>query len=155
MLALAAKTRSYPVLLPDVAVRERRAGVSRRRRLRLSPLTRLLVAAVLVIAPAVTYVQQSTTAARTGYAILALRQQIDVLQAENARLVAAVSALRAPDRVERLAVQDLGMVKPRQQQMAALTLPSAVVAAQPTPSTLWQRLGALLLRHEAAAAESR
>ncbi len=155
MLAVAAKTRTYPVLLPGLDLRERR-GRARRRRLRLSPLTRLLVAGVLLIVPAVSYVHQSTAAARTGYAILALRQQIDVLQADNARLVATVAALRAPDRVERIAVAKLGMVKPQQQQMVALTLPAGAIAAAPAPTaTLWQRVGALFLRHEAAAATSR
>lgn len=156
MLAVAARTRSYPVLLPDLGARERRLRAPSRRRVRFSPLTRMLAAAVLVIVPAIVYVHQSTTAARTGYTILALHQQIDVLQAENARLIAAVTALRAPDRVEGIATKDLGMVKPRQQQMAALTLAAPAVAAPPaSPSTLWQRLGALLLRREAAAAESR
>ena len=90
---------------------------------------------------------------RTGYVILGLRQQVEVLAAENARLLATTSALRAPDRIERIARADLGMLTPRPQQVAALpiTTPTRAIAG-PSPSA-WDRLAAWFIRSEAAAGE--
>ena len=152
MIAVAARTRTYPVLMPDRGARD--AGALPRRR-RSSPMMRVLAAAVLLALPAIVYVGQSTKAARAGYGILTLRQDVGALQAEHARLLAAVTALKSPERIERVAVRDLGMIKPHPQQMAALILPPITLAAQPAAQpTVWQRLGALLLRREAQAGES-
>ena len=152
MLAVAARTRFFPVLMPEAAVRDReRAG---RRRARLTPLGRAVAAALLMVVPAIAYVAQSTAAARTGYAILSLRQEIESLQAENARLVVAVTALKSPERIERVALGTLGMLRPAPSRMAALTVPAPAVAVPAAAApTLWQRVGALLLGHEAAASE--
>jgi cell division protein FtsL len=152
MLA-AVRTRSFPVLMPEMGARAA-ARRPARRRARLSPLGRALLTAVLIVLPAVAYVGQTTASARAGYAILTLRQEIEALQAENARLVASVTALRSPERIERAATRQLGMVRPSPAQLAALTLPvptaAVPVAAAPT---LWQRVGALLLGREALAGE--
>lgn len=153
MLAVVARTRIFPVLLPEPGARERgsRAG---RRRARFTPLTRALVAALLVVVPAIAYVSQSTATARTGYAILTLREEVTSLQAENARLVVGVSALKSPERIERAARGRLGMVQPTPAQMAALTVPSPAVAVPAVSGpTVWQRVSALLLGREAAASE--
>lgn len=153
MLSVAARTRSFPVLLPDGGGREH-ARPAGRRRARPTPLRSTLLVALLLVVPAVAYVGQRTAAARTGYAILTLRQEVEALSAENARLIAAATALRSPERIERLAVGQLGMRRPTPGQMAALALP-APAAALPVASrpTLWQRAGALLLGREAAASE--
>lgn len=152
MIAVAARTRTYPVRIPDHGAPD--AGTLPRRR-RPSPMMRLLAAAVLLALPAIVYVGQSTKAARSGYRILALREDVGALQTEHARLLAAVTALKSPERIERVALRDLGMIKPGPQQMTALVLPPITLAAQPgAQPTLWQRLGALLLRREAQAAES-
>lgn len=152
MLALAPRVRSYPVLLPESLGRERQAAHRRPRR---SPLVRAVAVVMLVVAPAVFYVWQSTRAARTGYSILSLQQEIAGLEADNARLTATVTALRAPDRIERIARTELGMAPPRQQQLAALALPPLAVAVQDVPRlSLWQRLGAWLRGGEAVAGES-
>ncbi len=151
MLALAPRPRTYPVLLPD------RPGPDRepvRRRARRRSLSSVVTVAIIAVLPAVTLVSQRTEAARTGYAILALRQQIGALQAENARLVAAATALRAPDRIERIASTDLGMVTPRPQQVATLrVIPPTVAAVAVPPPTFVDRLAAWFVRSEAAAGE--
>jgi len=153
MLAVVARTRTFPVLWPDRGAPERRSGTVRRRRH--SPLRRALVVALLVVVPAIAYVGQSAVAARTGYAILALRQDVERLQAENARLVAAVTSLKSPDRIERIARGELGLGHPAPGQLSALTLPGpAMVSPVVLPPTIWQRLGALLLGREAAASET-
>lgn len=116
---------------------------------------RVLAAALVLAVPAIAYVGQSTNVARAGYRILTLREDVGAMQAEHARLLAAVTALKSPERIERVALRDLGMMKPHPLQMTALVLPPITVAAQPAAQlTLWQRLGALLLRREAQAAES-
>ncbi len=151
MLALAPRPRTYPVLLPDRPQIER---APLRHRVRRRPLPVIAAVAVLAAIPAVVLVAQRTEAARTGYTILALRQQVEILQAEHARLLATASALRAPDRVERIAAADLGMVTPRPQQVAALPVstPAVTAAGAPEPSA-WDRLAAWFVRSEAAAAE--
>ncbi len=151
MLALAPRSRSYPVLFPDRPAGE---GDPVRHRARRRPLSSIVGIAIIAVLPAVMLVSQRTEAARTGYAILELRRQIGALQAENARLVAQATTLRAPDRIERLATADLGMVTPRPQQVAALPImpPAVAVADVPAP-TLMDRLAAWFVRSEAAAGE--
>ncbi len=151
MLALAPRSRTYPVLLPDRPQIEREPARHRGRR---RPLPVIAAVAVLVAFPAVVLVAQRTEAARTGYTILALRQQVETLQAEHARLLATASALRAPDRVERIATTDLGMMTPRPQQVAALPVSAPAVAAADVPEpSAWDRLAAWFVRSEAAAGE--
>jgi hypothetical protein len=89
-----------------------------------------------------------------GYAILELRRQVDALAAENARLLVRVSALRSPERIERIATRDLGMVTPRPQQVASLPVaaPMPTAAEIPVP-TVWDRVAAWFVRSEAAAGE--
>jgi cell division protein FtsL len=154
MLALVPKLRLFPVLLPDVPEDSGRPAARARRR-RLAPATRMLVVAACLVLPAIAYVHQSALTARTGYLILSLRQDINVLQGEHARLTADVMALRSPQRIERIAVRDLGMAPPRGSQFAALTLPPAA-AAVPSPPLSWrERLLALFVDRAAAAGESR
>ncbi len=151
MFALGPRSRTYPVLLPDRPQAEREPA---RRRSRRRPLLSIVAVAVIAVLPAVTLVSQRTEAARTGYVILGLRQQVEVLAAENARLLATTSALRTPDRIERIATRDLGMVTPRPQQVAALPVAGPTPAAADVPSpTVWDRLAAWFVRSEAAAGE--
>jgi len=112
MFALAPRSRTYPVLLPDRPSAEREPA---RRRTRRRPLPTIVAVAVIAVLPA--------------------------------------SALRAPDRIERIARADLGMLTPRPQQVAALpiTTPTRAIAG-PSPSA-WDRLAAWFIRSEAAAGE--
>jgi cell division protein FtsL len=154
MLALVPKLKMYPVLMPDAPARDRTVRVATRRR-RLGPVTQMLLIAVALVLPAIGYVHQTAAAARIGYTILELRQDVRALQIENAVLYADVMKLRAPDRVERIAVRDLGMVPPRGQQVASLEIAAPVVAVHPVRLTWRERLKELLVSREAAAGESR
>src|SRR5256712_6852625 len=151
MLALAPRSRAYRALLPD---RRSTEGERGRRRTRRRPLPTIMALAVVAVLPALALVAQGTEAERTGYVILGLRQQVEVLAAENAQLLATTSALRAPDRIERIARADLGMLTPRPQQVAALAVPAPALAAAGVPSlTVWDPFAAWFVRSEAAAAE--
>jgi cell division protein FtsL len=154
MLALVPKLKLYPVLLPDVPAGDRGPRRAAHRR-RLAPSTRMLLVAACLVLPSIAYVHQSALTARTGYRILSLRQDITALQSEHARLVADVMTLRSPQRIERIAVRDLGMAPPRGSQFAALTIPPAAAAVPPPPLSWRERLRALFVDRAAAAGESR
>jgi hypothetical protein len=125
---------SAPVLIPE-QWGSRGKEATRRRRKR-SP-----VAAV-------------SNAAHIGYRILQLNQDLAALETEHERLHAIASSLRAPDRIERLAIERLGLVTPRAEQITVLSLPTiASRQAPPKPPGLWERFGGYFHRSEAAAAE--
>lgn len=148
MMLAVANTRSFA---PPLSLR----APSRRRATRRNPVTRALIVAAVVFLPAIIYVSQRTDAARSGYAILRLRDEVSSLQTDNARLLATVTTLKSPERIEQIAVHELGMVAPRQQQLSALSLPRLGLASHeiPTP-TMWTRL-ANWLAGEAEAREAR
>src|SRR2546428_13453558 len=98
MLALAPRSRTYPVLLPDRPPTEREPA---RRRSRRRPLPTIVALAVLAVLPALALAAQRTEAARAGDVLPGLRQQVEVPAAENAPLPAPTSALRPPDRIRR------------------------------------------------------
>lgn len=149
MIALDRRARSYPVVMPDRRLRDHPTP---RRRFRRNPMAAAVVVAALAILPALLYVHQRTEAAKTGYTILHLQRELAALESEHARLQATVSTLRSPQRIERIATSELGMVPPRQRQLAAITTAPAVTASPPSP-TLVQRLGAWLGFGEAQAQE--
>jgi len=154
MIALDRRLPSPPVVLPARRLRERPLP---RRRVRRSPMAAAMVVAALAIAPALGYVWQQTEAAKTGYTILRLQRELTALQREHARLHATVSTLRSPQRIERIATSELGMVPPRQRQLAAITIPPAIAAApQPPAARSWQeRVAGWLGWGEAQAHERR
>jgi cell division protein FtsL len=128
---------------------------SRRRASRRNPLTRALIMAAVVFLPAIVYVSQRTEAARGGYAILRLRDEVSGLRTDNARLLATVTALKSPERIESIAVHELGMVAPTQQQLSAISLPQLGLASREIPApSMWTHL-ANWLAGEAEAREAR
>lgn len=162
MLALEPQQTSYPVLLP---IRDTHAGAggselwgpggreATRRRRRRYPVLSALTLAALVVLPFIAYVAAVSNAAHIGYRILQLNQDVAGLQTDHERLQAIASRLRAPDRIERLAVEHLGLRTPSAGQIAALELLPASTRARPSPGPgLWQRLGAYFHGSEAQAA---
>jgi len=108
-----------------------------------------------MVLPAVVYVSQRAHAARTGYAILQLRQEVAQLRAENARLQSTAMSLKSLDRVERIATTELGLRRPGTGQLTAIArapLPLARQASEPT-SSFWTRVSAWLGWSEAEAHE--
>ncbi|MBI3998858.1 MAG: cell division protein FtsL [Armatimonadetes bacterium] len=86
----------------------------------------MMVMAVALTLPALFYVAQRAHRAETGYTILRLQRELSQLRAENARLLAQVSALKSPQRIERYATTELGMAPPRLPQLAAITVGPAI-----------------------------
>jgi cell division protein FtsL len=143
---------SSPALIPEQW--GSRGKEATRRRRRRSPVLFVLTIAALTLLPFLAYIAETSNAARIGYRILQLNQDIAALESEHERLQAIASSLRAPDRLERLAVARLGLQAPRAGQIAALPLPQA--ARPRAPQALpgwWERIGAYFRRSEAAAAE--
>jgi hypothetical protein len=143
---------SSPMLIPEQwGPRGKEATRRRRRR---SPVLFVLTIAALTVLPFLAYIAETSNAARTGYRILQLNQDVAVLESEHERLQAIASSLRAPDRLEHLAIARLGLQAPRAGQIAALPLPQVAKhrALQTLPGW-WERIGAYFRRSEAAAAE--
>ena len=142
----------YPVLLPESWAE---GGEATRRRRRRYPVVAALTIAALAVLPFIAYVAAVSNAAHIGYQILHLTHDIAALQTDHERLQATASSLRAPDRIERLAVTRLGLRSPGAHQIAAIRLPRAAAAAgRPDDhrAGLWQRLGAYFKHSEAQAA---
>ena len=143
---------SAPVLMPE-HWGSRGKEATRRRRKR-SPVLAGLTIAALAVLLSIAYVAAVSNAAHVGYQILQLTQDIAALETEHERLQAIASSLRAPDRIERLAIERLGLVAPRAGQITVVALPSvAARRAPPPPPGLWDRFGTYFPRSEAAAAE--
>lgn len=162
MLAVASKSKRYPIVLPEGSPHPR-APVFRRaarpiwalRAGRRNPVGRALIIAAVVFLPAVLYVSQRTEAARSGYLILRLRDDVGVLQSDNARLLATATALKSPERIEQIAVHRLGMVAPKQQQLSVLTLaPATAAKGGISGPSLWDRFTTWLVGSEAEARET-
>ena len=101
--------------------------------------------------PFIAYVAAVSNAAHIGYQILTVSQDIAALETDHERLQATASSLRAPDRIERLAVR-LGLRSPGAHQIAAIRLPQTAMRPDDHRAGLWQRIGAYFDRSEAQAA---
>jgi cell division protein FtsL len=153
MLAVSRPKNISPVLHPQHWGPEGREATRRRRR-RYPTISALTIAALTVL-PFIAYVAAESQTAHIGYQILHLTQDISALETDHERLQAIASSLRAPDRIERIAMTRLGLRAPSAGQTAALVLaPIEVRHNPPLRLGLWQRLGAYFNRSEAAAASA-
>ncbi len=154
MPAAQPKAKIYPGLAAEGGPDDQ---APRPRRARRSPVVRALAIAVVMVLPGVAYVSQRTQAAKTGYEILQLRHEVGALQSENARLLATATALKSLDRIERIATKNLGMGRPRQPQLATITVAPMVASSAHAMQarSVWDRLAAWLGRSEAEAHEPR
>jgi len=112
-----------------------------------------LTLAALTVVPFVAHVAAVSNAAHIGYHILQDTQEIAVLETEHERLQAIASSLRAPERIEHLAVTRLGLQAPGAGQIASLSLPAPDLRQDVRSGPgFWQRFGAYFHRNEAVAA---
>ena len=151
MMALRQAQTATPVLVSEPwGLRGREATRRRRRRY---PTISTLMTTTLIVLPIVAYVAASSNAARIGYRILQENQEIAALQTDHERLQAIASSLRAPERIEHLAVTRLGLQPPNADQIASLSVPAPALRrdAERSPG-LWQRIAGYFHRNEAVAA---
>src|SRR2546428_6534758 len=100
MLALAPRSRTYPVILPDRPPTDREPA---RRRSRRRPLPTIVALAVVAVPPPPPLLAPRTEAPRTRDVILGVRHPGEEPAAAEAPVLATPSAPRAPGRVGRLA----------------------------------------------------
>lgn len=86
--------------------------VKEKDRARARELRLLLLYGALIVIPLLAYVWQRVDFIRRSYQVEALRKERQMLQEANRQLVVERSHLRAPDRIERVARQQLGLVDP-------------------------------------------
>jgi cell division protein FtsL len=113
------------------------------------------VAIVIITVPSLLYVAQLAHRAEAGYTILRLQREVRDLRAEQARLLMRVAALKSPGRIEHIATTQLGMVPPRQRQLAAIPMGPAMARIEPSESrnSVMRTLTSWLGRSEAEARE--
>jgi cell division protein FtsL len=150
MMALRTQTRS-PVLFSEH--RGPNWEEATRRRRRRYPIISALTIAALSVLPLLAYVAAVSNAAHIGYRILQETQDIATLETDHERLQAIASSLRAPDRIERLAMTRLGLRSPGAEQIASLELPPIAARRDDRGRPgLWEWLGAYFSGSEAQAA---
>lgn len=82
---------------------------------------------ILVAAAAMLVTIQSETIVRSGYDLVELKAQAAKLEKENELLRLDIARLKAPERIQQIATQELGMVMPQNAYYAAKqTAPSPV-----------------------------
>lgn len=79
----------------------------------------LLLALVCVMAMAIT-ARSGITASR-GYDLVQLQQQAETLEKENEHLKIEIAQMKSPERVRRIAIEDLGMITPKTVYFATST----------------------------------
>ncbi len=79
----------------------------------------LLLALVCVMAMAIT-ARSGITASR-GYDLVQLEQQAETLEKENEHLKIEIAQMKSPERVRRIAIEDLGMITPKTVYFATST----------------------------------
>lgn len=84
-----------------------------------------LIAALAVISVLLLYVWQRVDLVRVGYDIQQLKARHTVLQRENHELRVKVSALTSPERIARVATEELNMRQPHPGEVVLVSLSPA------------------------------
>ncbi len=80
--------------------------------------------ALAVISLVLLFVWERVDVVRVGYQIERLKSEKAALQRERDELRVKLSGLTAPDRIARVAMGQLGMVRPRQGQVVLVKVPA-------------------------------
>ncbi|MEW6243076.1 MAG: cell division protein FtsL [Bacillota bacterium] len=86
---------------------------------------------VLVVFVALVITSRHATIAHLGYSIVSAREELRMLQAESQRLELEVARLQSLQRIESAAVTRLGMVKPAEIRLVAITRTEPVRVEEP------------------------
>lgn len=71
-----------------------------------------LVLFIITTAMTIFFLIRSGMAAENAYALNQIKSKASVLEAENARLHLDIAQLKSPERIQAIAVQELGMIMP-------------------------------------------
>lgn len=94
-------------------VRSRKRGLIKRgASRRIAPM--LILGAILVVATIFAVLLEQVVLAQTGFKMDSLRREIATAESEHARLVLKVAKLSSKERIEQVAINELGMVQPKQ-----------------------------------------
>lgn len=94
-------------------VRTRKRGLIKRgASRRVAPI--IALASILIVATVFAVVLEQIVLAQTGFKMDTLRREIVAAESEHARLVLKVAKLSSKERIEQVAIQQLGMVQPQQ-----------------------------------------
>jgi cell division protein FtsL len=96
--------------------------VKEKDRARARELRRLLIHGAVIVIPLLIYVWQRVDFIRLSYRVEELASERKRLQDTNRQLTIERSSLRAPDRIERLARRQLGMVDPTPEEVRRVTV---------------------------------
>lgn len=76
-----------------------------------------MIAAVAVMTLSLLYVWERVDLVQVGYRIQQLKAEYRILERENDELEVKVSALTSPERIARIATEQLGMMRPQPGQV--------------------------------------
>lgn len=108
-----------PAVKPDTSYEDAASGINVPR----EPLVKRVLARkfrshcgvlfIVMTVMALVVVAQSAIKASRGYELIEVQSQADAMEAENKRLQLEISQLKAPERIQHIAVTQLGMEVPR------------------------------------------
>ena len=96
--------------------------VKEKDRARARELRRLLIHGAVIVVPLLIYVWQRVDFIRLSYRVEELAKERKQMQETNRQLTIERSSLLAPDRIERLARRQLGMVDPTPEEVRRVTV---------------------------------
>ena len=102
-----AQTTAAPLRL---ARRSKKGLIKRHSQRRFAPLA--IVAVILVCATVFTVLLEQVILAQTGFKMAQLRERVVAAESRHAELVLRAAKLGSPERIERVAISELGMTYP-------------------------------------------
>ena len=111
-----------------LARRSKRGLIKRHSQRRFAPL--VIVAVLLVCATVFTVLLEQVILAQTGFKMAQLRERVVAAESRHAELVLRAAKLGSPERIERVAITELGMTYP-----APSSVKYIVANVRPNPAT--------------------
>lgn len=133
MSARASQVKSKRSQLPSraplkLARRSKRGLIKRDSQRRFAPL--VIVAVLLVGATVFTVLLEQVILAQTGFKMAQLRERVVAAESRHAELVLRAARLGSPERIERVAITELGMTYPAPSEVKYI-----VANVRPNPGT--------------------
>ncbi|QDR80378.1 cell division protein FtsL [Sporomusa termitida] len=109
--------------------------------------TKCLILVVIAIVMAAVTTMQSAAIVQSGYDLVKIKGQVAKLEKENELLRLDIAKLKSPQRIEEIAVKELGMIVPKNAYYASAAAADSPAQAVPARDTgvAEQLLGAIKL----------